>query len=196
MDRPPVRAPTRQILMVAGHFAVALAAAGRKRTLPMGLLIIAAYSGDLVEGLVAAVNVPDATRVWSHSIPATAIAGIILGIGRRLSGGTWSEMAVLTLVSISHSALDFFTGYKTIWPGFEPTGLRLYAYPIAESVFELIAIVGGWFIWRSAVPVQRRRSAYVWSMLALLVASQAAVVAGVLLFDVRTEPAAMSKFVR
>lgn len=182
--------------MVAGHFAVALASAGRVRALPMGILIMAAYSGDLVEGIVAAVNVPDPTRVWSHSFPATAAAGAVLAAGWLISGGRWREALALVVVSMSHSALDFVTGYKTMWPGHPPVGLRLYGYPAVEGLFEIAFIAGGWAVWRFAVPPERRKDALVWSMLGLLILAQTTVVAGVLLFGAQTDPTAMSKFVR
>jgi membrane-bound metal-dependent hydrolase YbcI (DUF457 family) len=134
--------------------------------------------------------------VWSHSIPATAIAGLILGAGWRLFGGSWSEMLLVTIVSISHSALDFITGYKTLWPGHGPTGLRLYAYPILVGLFEIVTIVAGWLVWRSGVPPERRRSAAVVMMLLVLVAAQSVAVIAVMEFGLRNEPTAMSKFVR
>src|SRR5688572_11508485 len=112
--------------MFTGHFAVALAAAGRSPTLPLGLLIVAAFVGDLTEAVVAALNVPDPTRAWSHSLPATAAAGLCLALAWRLAGGSCADALVLVLVSVSHSALDFLTGHKTIWPGVAPMGLHLY----------------------------------------------------------------------
>jgi membrane-bound metal-dependent hydrolase YbcI (DUF457 family) len=182
--------------MFTGHFAVALAAAGRSPKLPLGVLIVAAFIGDLTEAVVAALNIPDPTRAWSHSIPATAAAGLCLALGWRLAGGSWNEALVLVLVSVSHSALDFLTGHKTMWPGTAPMGFNLYRRPVPEFVLEILAVLAGWSIWRSAVPADRRASRPVWLMLAMLVAAQTAVLAGILLLGPDIDNEAMSKFVR
>ena len=182
--------------MFTGHFAAALAAAGRSRGLPLGLLIVAAFAGDLTEGVVAAFNVPDPTRIWSHSVPATGAAGMLLALIWRLRGGTWTEGFLVLLVALSHSALDFLTGYKTMWPGVPPMGLNLYRHPLSEYLLEIAAAVGGWVVWRSAVPVDRRASVHVWLMLALLIGVQTALLAGILLFGPGDNVEGMSKFVR
>jgi membrane-bound metal-dependent hydrolase YbcI (DUF457 family) len=182
--------------MFTGHFAVALAAAGRSRRLPLGLLIGAAFIGDLTEAVVAAFNVPDPTRIWSHSVPATALAGLCLALIWRLFGGSWAESFVVLLVSLSHSALDFVTGYKTMWPGVPPMGLNLYAHPVAEYFLELAGVIGGWALWRAGVPDARKSSKAVWLMLAMLVGLQSALVAAVLLFGPDIGVEGMSKFVR
>jgi hypothetical protein len=182
--------------MFAGHFAVALAAAGRSRGLPLGVLIAAAFIGDLTEAVVAASNVSDPTRAWSHSVPATGAAGLCLALIWRLRGGSWTEAFAVLLVALSHSALDFLTGYKTMWPGVPPAGLNLYRHPVIEYVLELAAIAGGWSVWRSALPEGRRGSTPVWLMAAMLVGAQTALLAGMLIFGPDMDSDAMSKFVR
>jgi membrane-bound metal-dependent hydrolase YbcI (DUF457 family) len=183
-------------LMFTGHFAVALAGAGRAPRLPLGLLIAAAFAGDLIEAVVAAFNVIDPTRVLSHSLPATALAGAGLGAGWRLRGGSWTESAVIVLTALSHTALDFVTGYKTWFPGLPPFGLRLYSYPVLDYVLELAAIGVGWSMWRKAVPPGTRTAEPVWLMLVLLVGVQTLVLAGILIFGPAVSVDAMSKFVR
>jgi membrane-bound metal-dependent hydrolase YbcI (DUF457 family) len=182
--------------MFTGHFAVALAAAGRSPRLPLGLLIVAAFIGDFTEAVVAALDVPDPTRAWSHSIPATAAAGLCLALAWRLAGGTWSEALVLLLASVSHSALDFLTGQKTMWPGMAPMGLNLYRRPVPEYAMEIAAVAVGWLLWRSAVPSEQRSSRPVWLMLVMLVGVQTAVFAGMLILGPDSGSDAMSKFVR
>lgn len=182
--------------MFTGHYAVALAAAGRSPRLPLGLLIAAAFIGDLTEAVVAALNVPDPTRSWSHSLPATAVAGAGLALAWRLAGGTWREAGIVLLVSMSHTALDFLTGNKTLWPGYPPFGLELYSRPRLEYAFEIGAVAIGWAVWRASVPVERRRAQPVWTMLAMLIVVQTAVSAGAILFGPDLTEDAMSKFVR
>lgn len=182
--------------MFTGHFAVALAAAGSRPRLPLGLLLASAFAGDLIEGAVAAFNVTDPSRAWSHSLPATAGAGLVIGLVWRIRGGSWSEAAIIAMVALSHTALDFITGYKTYWPGLPAAGFRLYEQPAVEYALELLAIATGWTLWRRAVPRERRRSDAVWLMLALLTGAQTLVFIGMLLFGASQTPDAMSKFVR
>jgi hypothetical protein len=179
-----------------GHFAVALAGAAIARRVPMGLLIGAAFAADLVEGGVAAAYVVDPTRAWSHSIPATALAGGLLALAWRIAGGSWREGAVVFLASLSHTLLDFITSLKTIWPGLPPAGLRLYGRPYPEAALEVFVSIIAWAAWRCSLPAARQSSTPVWIMLAVLVIAQAALLAHVTIFGPGAESGALSKFVR
>lgn len=181
--------------MYAGHFGAALAGAGAARRTSLWLLIVAAFSADIVEGLLAAFNVNDPTRVWSHSLPATAIAGLVLAIVVRAMGGSWRASGVVLLVSISHSALDYVTAAKTYWPGVAPTGLRWYLHPRRDLVAEAAVGIAGWLVWRAALPRERRWAGATWVALAVLMATVAA--GGLHLY--RQDPRdleGLSKFVR
>lgn len=182
--------------MFTGHFAIALGAAGRNARLPLGLLIGAAFAGDVTEAFVAAFNEPDPTRAWSHSLPATAIAGTALALVWRARGGAVGETITILSVALSHTFLDFLTGYKTLIPGLPPFGLQLYTLPLVDYALEVAAVLAGWRIWRSSLPPGARSNESAWSMLAMLLVAQTAVSAGAILLGPDLSPDGMSKFVR
>jgi hypothetical protein len=178
-----------------GHFGVALGAAGLAPRLPLGWLILAAFGGDLVEGVVALAGVDDPTRVWSHSLPATVGIGLALGLLRWGTGGRVGEALLLTVVGATHTPLDLLTAVKAWWPGQPPVGLGLYERPLLEGALELLVISLGWWVW------QRRRTrpdaprALRWAPLLVLVAAQLAGTAFHLSTDRPADPG-RSKFIR
>lgn len=182
--------------MFTGHFAAALSGAGTSRRLPLGLLIGAAFGADILEGILAAFRVNDPTRVLSHSIPATAAIGLVLAVGWRLAGGTWREAFIVLVVAISHSALDYFTAVKTMWPGSRPVGLNLYSRRYLEPAIEAVLCVAGWAVWRASLTHAQRRSAAAWSMLIVLLAAQGAALVAVIAGIAHADWDSLSKFVR
>ena len=182
--------------MFTGHFAVALAGAGTARALPLWLLIAAAFGGDLTEAGVALFRINDPTRVWSHSIPATATLGAVLGGGWKLAGGTWREAAVLFAAAASHSALDFVTASKEFVPGAPRIGLNLYAHPFADGVLEGAMGFAGWAIWRRALPAGQRASTPSRLMLGTLVAAQVVATVSLAYWGANLATEGLSKFIR
>jgi hypothetical protein len=179
-----------------GHFAAALTGAGASRRLPLGLLIGAAFGADILEGCVAAFRVNDPTRLWSHSLPATAAIGVLLAAGWRLAGGSWRDAGIVVAVAMSHTALDFVTAVKTIWPGARPAGLNLYGHRYVEPAIEGALCAVGWAIWRASLATERRASTAAWSMLVALLAVQGAALVAVIAGVVHQDWDSLSKFVR
>lgn len=182
--------------MFTGHFAAALAGAGASRRLPLSLLIVAAFAADLSEGVVAAFNVNDPTRVWSHSLPATTAVGVLLALAWKAAGGSWRDSGLLLVVAMSHTALDFVTAVKTVWPGTRPMGFHLYRHRYADWAVEAACCVAGWLVWRASLNAERRRSALVWSMLIVLLLVQSVLLLQGYGFALTLDPDALSKFVR
>lgn len=181
--------------MYTGHFAVALAGAGVSRRVPVALLIVAAFASDLVEGGIALLDVRDSTRVWSHSLPAATAAGVVLAAGWKLFGGTFRECAVVCIVAMSHTLLDFVTATKTVWPGVAPMGLNLYARPYVDGIVEVMCCLVGWYVWRRSVAHVPWKRPLAWAPLMVLLLAQTAatvrlIYGGPIDFD------ALSKFVR
>jgi hypothetical protein len=179
-----------------GHFAVALAAAGRARTIPLWLLIVAAFASDLAEGVVAAFGVGDPTRVWSHSVPAAVGAGLVLAVTWRITGGSWRAGGIIVLTSASHTLLDFTTAVKTVWPGARPMGMHLYSHAYLDFLVEGGVCVLGWAVWRASLPPEQRHRRLAWAALGTLLIAQAIASAHILLFGTIGDPDALSKFVR
>jgi hypothetical protein len=177
-----------------GHFGLALAGAGLARRLPLWLLILATFAADIIEGVLAAFYVDDPTRVWSHSLPVTLGAGVVLAVGWMLAGGRWTEGLLLVVVSASHTGLDFITAVKAWWPGRPVAGLDLYHQPLLNGVLEISLCLAGWFLWWRALPLSRRRSVMAWGPLGMLVIAQLAATA----YFAWTAPSTpgLSKFIR
>jgi hypothetical protein len=181
--------------LYTGHFSVALGTSGRSR-LPLWLLIVAAFACDLAEGGVAAAGVNDPMRVWSHSLPAAAVWGVLLALGWRLSGGGWRDAGILLAVSLSHVPLDFVTAVKTFVPGVPPFGLNLYARPVADAVVEAALAVAGWSLWRASLEPSRQGSVPARAMLLVLLAFEAMAMVSLMLGGTGADLDALSKFVR
>jgi membrane-bound metal-dependent hydrolase YbcI (DUF457 family) len=179
-----------------GHFAIALTGAAGERRLPLWLLIAASFSGDLTEGAIALFGVRDPTRVWSHSLPSTACAGLFLGLGWMLGGGTRRGALILLLVAASHTGLDYVTGFKTLWPGQQPAGLLLYTKPFVDAAIELSMGVVAWFFWRLSLDPARRSRAPAILVLVVIAAVQVAALVVVLRFGLGMDAGDLSKFVR
>ena len=182
--------------MFTGHFAVAIAGAGTARRVPLGLLIVAAFGADLLEGMIAVFKMADPTRIWSHSFPATVATGLLLGLGWRLVGGSWREALVVLVVAASHSALDYVTGFKTVWPGNGPVGLGWYSRPYVDAAIEGLLCVAAWLVWRASLARDRRMSLPAWAMLGVLLAASGAALAHLLYGGLTAELDSLSKFVR
>jgi hypothetical protein len=182
--------------MYTGHFGVALAAAGGSRRIPLGLLIVAAFGADITEGLLAAANVNDPSRVWSHSLPSTVTIGVVLALGWRIAGGTWKEASMVCIVAASHTLLDYVTAVKTYWPGAAPSGLGLYHRPALDTVVEGIVCFAGWWIWRGGRIGTVVRPSLAWPVILMLVALQGVASAHLAILGPLGEWDAMSKFVR
>lgn len=174
---------------------MALGGAGIARRIPIAVLIVAAFASDLVEGGIALVNIRDSTRVWSHSLPAATAAGVVLALGWKLFGGTFRECAVICVVAMSHTLLDFVTATKTVWPGVSPMGLNLYARPYADGIIEVICCAAGWYVWRRSVAHVPWRRPLAWAPLFVLLLAQSAATAR-LIYGGPIDFDALSKFVR
>lgn len=181
--------------MYSGHFAIALAGAGAARRLPLALLITAAFASDIIEGVVAAFNVVDPTRVYSHTLPVSVGAGALLGLAWLLWGGRAFEAFVLVVVSATHTGLDLITSKKSWWPGEPIAGLILYEHPWLDGVLEASMCALGWAWYLSALPPARRKGWLALAPLLLLFVAQLAAAVHLVWFEPARDQA-LSKFVR
>jgi membrane-bound metal-dependent hydrolase YbcI (DUF457 family) len=181
--------------MYSGHFGIALASAGLARRLPLALLITASFACDIIEGVVAAFNVVDRTRVYSHSLPVAVAAGAVLGLGWLLRGGRALEALLLVLVAATHTGLDLITSKKAWWPGEPIAGLLLYEHPWLDAALEVTLCALAWAVYLKVLPPERRRGWLAAAPVMLLIVAQLAAAVHLEWFEpVRDQ--AMSKFVR
>lgn len=164
--------------------------------MPLWLFIVAAFACDLSEGVIAAFGVNDPLRVWSHSVPAAAVAGTVLALAWRACGGSWRGAGAVWLVSMSHVPLDVVTATKTFLPGLAPFGLNLYQRPFADAAVEGALCVAGWMVWRRSLATERQSGSSARAMLTVLLIAQSLAFVSLLLGGGSTDPDALSKFIR
>lgn len=109
----------------------------------------------------------------SHSIPAIAMLAAAAALAGRFFFGSWYVAKVLALLVVSHVVGDYITGVKPTWAGGPVIGLRIYANPLLDFVFESIVIVWGWWMYRSTFRPVNRDTFAMRGMLFGLVALQA-----------------------
>jgi hypothetical protein len=131
-----------------GHLAVALAAAGTKRRVPLWLLLLAAQAPDWIQLLFSFVDA-DAAPLYSHSIPAVVCGALAAGLAWFVVSGNPSGASLVVAVYLTHPLLDLVTGDKVWWPGRPPLGAGLYNHPAVDFVIETGIAIAGWWIYRS-----------------------------------------------
>lgn len=138
--------------MFTGHAAIALFAKRARPTLPLWLLLAAAYASDGIELLANLARLPDERMVamLSHSIVGDLAFASILGglwwLVRRDGAGA----LILGATLVSHWPADFLTGQrKPTWPGGPEGGLFLYGHALLDFLIEGGLLVAVWFALRA-----------------------------------------------
>lgn len=134
--------------MVSGHVGVAFAARARGPSIPMGWLLAATVAPDLVDYAFVATGTCNLSGLYSHSLPAIAVAGTCLGAVAAWRTRSARAGLVVAVLVVLHLAADFVTGRKLLWAGGPTIGLAAYDYPALDFVVELPIVAGGWWILR------------------------------------------------
>nr|MDQ6925442.1 hypothetical protein [Candidatus Eremiobacteraeota bacterium] len=90
---------------------------------------------------------------WApHGWPLVALGALGTAIvGARLVRG-WRGGALAAFACVSHSLVDYITGYKPTWPGGPAeVGLGLYGHAGADLLLECAVIILGWALWRGSL---------------------------------------------
>jgi len=160
--------------MFIGHFALGFAA---KRVAPgvsLGVLFTAVAWADVVWPVLLAVGIeqviiePGNTAVtplnfvsypYSHSLLALVLWGVLLGsLYRAATARRGNTVALLTLLVVSHWALDFLTHRPDmpLYPGGPKLGLGLWnSVPGTVLVEVAMYVLGVWVYLRSTRPLDR-----------------------------------------
>jgi hypothetical protein len=158
--------------MYTGHVAVALAARGVRRDVPVWVLVLATQACDWVELIAQPFTSPRGTEVYSHAYPFVVAAALAVAAAVWLWKRSVSAAATVMAVYLSHPLLDYVTGNKPLWLGGPSMGLGIIARPAADFVVQgLVCLLGCAIYWRS-LPATRRRHVSAVAPLLLLVTLQ------------------------
>jgi len=158
----------------AGHVGVALGAHGIRKAIPLWFLIIASQLPDWADAGWCLADVRTSPiGILSHSIPAVSVLAIIAAIFYVVWLRDPAGMLLVFLFVLSHAAGDYVTGIKPTWGGGPTIGLMLYRKPVIDFVIESAVIVAGWSLYRRSLPVDRRSTGPVFTMLGTLLVIQA-----------------------
>jgi hypothetical protein len=150
--------------MYVGHAGVALLARGLSPRLPLVLLLVAAYNVDLVEVALKLGGrtewVPQPAESLSVALGLAAAFALLGGLWDR----TWAGALLLGVVALSHVAGDLVTGTLPLWIDGPVVGLDLFRRPLLDFALETAVVLGGWLVYRQALPMPQRRSWAVWAM--------------------------------
>lgn len=158
--------------MYVGHAGVALLATGLRsgsrlglRTpLPLWLLLIAAFSVDLLEVALKLAGL----GAWAPQPAESLPVAVGLAAAFAVVGGLWTRSAagalVLAAVALSHALGDLVTGTLPLWIGGPAVGLDLFGRPLLDLLVEGALVLGGWLVYRRTLPTRARRSWAVWAI--------------------------------
>ena len=158
--------------MYAGHAAVALALRRREPRLPILPLVIAAFGPDWLELLFMIPVKREGMAVFTHSIPAVLIGGVLAAVlysaARRPGSGT------IFLAWVLHWPADLFTGRKPLVFSEPLIGLDLYKIPAIDFALESLVVVIGCALYARALPPRGELRRVVVILGAALIALQGA----------------------
>jgi hypothetical protein len=136
---------------------------------------VATYTPDWVDAGLCLTRAYNPEAMLSHSIPAVVLFALVGFALYVLKTRHWTAAVVVAGLILSHTLLDWITGYKPTWPGGPMIGLRLYDYPVADFIAEGLVIAVGAVLYGRTLPLRERPWIDVSVMLGALLALQLAV---------------------
>lgn len=134
--------------MITGHLGVAAAARGQWPVVSFLWLLPVSIAPDLLEVAYALSGICSPYGLYSHTVPAAALTGAVLGGVAFLATGSRAAGVLTAGVVLAHLPLDFVTGQKLFWPGGPLMGLHLYERPLLDFLVEVPVVLGGWWLLR------------------------------------------------
>ena len=159
--------------MYTGHVAIALAARGVRRDVPLWALVLATQACDWVSLIAYPFTWRTGTEeLYSHAYPFVIAAAVVVAAAVWLWKRSVGAAATVMMVYLSHPLLDYVTGNKPLWLGGPNMGLGVIQRPAADFVVQgLVCLLGCAIYWRS-LPAARRRHVSAVAPLLLLLALQ------------------------
>jgi hypothetical protein len=134
--------------VITGHLGVAAAARGRWPVVSLLWLLPVAIAPDLLDVGYALVGICSPYGLYSHTVPAAALTGAVLGGIAFLATGSRTAGLVTAAVVLAHLPLDLVTGRKIFWPGGPLLGLSFYDRPLLDFLAEIPVVLVGWWLLR------------------------------------------------
>ncbi|NUO37351.1 MAG: hypothetical protein HOQ17_10530 [Gemmatimonadaceae bacterium] len=134
--------------MITGHLGVAAAVRSRWPGLSVLWLVPVAVAPDILDFAYVALGICSPYGLYSHTVPAAALTGAVLGGIAFLVTGSRSAGLVTAGVVLAHLPLDLVTGHKIFWPGGPLLGFSLYRRPLLDFLIELPIALAGWWVLR------------------------------------------------
>jgi hypothetical protein len=132
--------------MFVGHFGIAELGKAARRQVPLLWFAMAAYLPDLTRIVLPLFT--QEHELYSHSIPAVLVQGIVIGALWKLRRGTLVDSLALATVCFLHWPADVFTGCKPTTFDGPWIGLGSYRHPVSDLSLEGALLVLGWFLIR------------------------------------------------
>jgi hypothetical protein len=158
--------------MYIGHVGVALAAKRVRTSIPLLVLLVAAYAPDWIDAGLCLAGAYRPEGMLSHSIPAVAVLALVGFTLYALKTRDYTAGLVVAGVILSHMLFDWITGDKPTWPGGPMIGLGLYGYPVADFLVEGLVIVIGAVLYGRTLPPRKKPWIDVSIMIGALLALQ------------------------
>ena len=134
--------------MITGHLGVAAAVRSRWPRTPLLWLLAAAIAPDLLDLAYALTGVCSPYGLYSHTVPAAALTGVVAGSAVFLATSSRGAGLLTATLVLAHLPLDLVTGSKIYWPGGPVLGLALYGRPLLDFLVEVPLALGGWWLLR------------------------------------------------
>jgi hypothetical protein len=158
--------------MYTGHVAIALAARGARRELPLWVAVLASQAPDWIEAIFGGLGAGASAQLWSHAFPFVLLGAGAAAIIVRLWTRSLGAALVTFAVYLSHPLADLVTGYKPLWLGGPPVGLWFIDRPLPDFLVQSSLCVLGWLLYRRSLPPHVRRRLIAAAPLVALLALQ------------------------
>ena len=146
--------------MYAGHAALATFVKGKRKRIPIALLIPVAFAPDWIEWVADIFGAQD--RMISHSLVSVGIGATVIALIYALVTRESGDAGWVWMTYVSHWAADFITGTKPTWPGGPQLGLMLYSRPVLDVVMESVLILLCWLVYERSLPIVARHRSIRW----------------------------------
>jgi hypothetical protein len=134
--------------------------------------MVAALLPDLVDAVGGLTPWGLWLQTYSHTLAGIVVLALALGAAALLTRSSVLTALVAATLVISHLLADLVTSRIPLWRDGPGVGLAVYNHHRVDFCVEGLVILGGWWLYRSLLPHQRRSHWALFAMLAVLLGFQ------------------------